>query len=305
MEWTYALDQYIDYIRDVRRLSPHTVSNYQRDLSAFAVHCDGEKLLVFAVAQHDVRFYANQLRRAGQSSKTLQRKLSSIRQFYQYFIKIRQCHDNPALGVTPPKQGRKLPKVMDVDQLSQLLTLDADEPLQIRDKAMVELFYGCGLRLAELASLDLTDIDRSAKQLVVTGKGNKQRLLPVGKMALEAIGQWLKVRSTLTSADEPALFLSRSGRRLSHRSIQQRLKNLAQQQASQQHLHPHLLRHSFASHLLESSGDLRAVQELLGHSDISTTQIYTHLDFQHLAKTYDAAHPRANRSRRDDNSDNE
>ena len=301
MEWTQAIEQYIAYIRDIRRLSPHTVTNYQRDLLAVAEFFESTRpLTVFAVTQHDVRFYTHQLRRQGLSAKSLQRKLSSLRQFYQYYIKIRQCSDNPAVGITPAKQGRKLPKVMDVDQLSQVLNFTPDDPLALRDKAMVELFYGCGLRLAELASLNIRDLDRHGPLLRVTGKGSKQRDVPVGKMALLALDAWLAVRANGTIVDAEALFLSRNGTRLSHRSIQSRLKKLAVEQGAAQHVYPHLLRHSFASHMLESSGDLRAVQELLGHSDISTTQIYTHMTLGRLKDIHNQTHPTGDKPKPDD-----
>ena len=297
MNWHDAIATYTDYIASVRRLSPHTVKNYRRDLDEFAA-CFEETQLPFTLSQHDVRSYTNRLHRQGLSSKSLQRKLSSIRQFYAYFIKQRETKNNPALGIKPPKASRKLPKVMDTDEISHLLNFDADAPLAFRDKAIVELFYSCGLRLAEIAALDIADIDFRESIVTATGKGNKQRLVPLGRLAHKALTDWLRERLQLIKhPDETAVFVSQQGNRLSHRSIQQRLCKLGLERGINQKLHPHMLRHSFASHLLESSSDLRAVQELLGHSDISTTQIYTHLDFQHLAKTYDSAHPRAKKRR--------
>lgn len=293
MDWQAAITAYIDYIATVRRLSPHTCVNYQRDLEDLAEHYRQEP--PFSLTQHHIRQYANRLHRQGLSSKSLQRKLSSIRRFYDFYIRQRQAQQNPALGVKPPKAARKLPKVMDADQLNQLLNYDADNWFAIRDKAILELLYSSGLRLAEIAGLDLADLDFAQAIVTVTGKGNKQRRLPLGRLAIAALRAWLQVRNDKADGDETAVFVSQQGSRISHRNIQQRLRELGIRRGANQALHPHLMRHSFASHMLESSGDLRAVQELLGHSDISTTQIYTHLDFQHLAKTYDAAHPRAHK----------
>ncbi len=293
MKWEAAIELYCHHIEMVRRLSPHTIKNYRRDLNELAVFFT-ESQPPFNLIQHDIRSFANKQHRQGMASKSIQRKLSSVRQFYAYFIKQREAKNNPALGVRPPKSVRKLPDVMDTDQLSHLLNFDADSWHQSRDKAIVELLYSSGLRLAEIASLDISGVDFKAGIVSVTGKGNKQRLVPLGRYAKTALEAWLQERPLFGRViDEKALFLSQQGKRLSHRSIQQRLRQLGLVRGTHQALHPHMLRHSFASHILESSGDLRAVQELLGHSDISTTQIYTHLDFQHLAKTYDAAHPRA------------
>ena len=292
MQWQAAIDQFCNYIETTRRLSPHTVSNYRRDL----LECAGvfSEHPPFTLSQHDVRFYISTLHRRGLAGKSLQRKLSSLRQFYQYFVRQRLHEHNPAIGIQTPKSARRLPKVMSTDELNHLLNYQPDDPLGIRDKAIIELFYSSGLRLAEIAALDIGDADLKNATVKVTGKGNKQRIVPLGRLAITAINAWLEARALFSVIHEPqALFLSQRGKRLSHRSIQQRLNRLGLERGSNQRLHPHLLRHSFASHMLESSSDLRAVQEMLGHSDISTTQIYTHLDFQHLAKTYDAAHPRA------------
>lgn len=291
MEWQTAITDYIDYLASIRRLSPHTCTNYQRDLKELAEQFTDTP--PFTLQQHDIRSFTNRLHRQGQSSKSLQRKLSSIRRFYDFYIKQRKTQGNPAIGIKPPKAPRKLPKVMDADQLNHLLNYDADDWFAIRDKAIIELLYSSGLRLAEIATLDLHDLDLPQAMVSVTGKGNKQRQLPLGKEAIKAIKTWLVIRPQKATDDETAVFISQRGSRISHRNIQQRLRKLGMERGANQRLHPHLLRHSFASHMLESSGDLRAVQELLGHSDIATTQIYTHLDFQHLAKTYDAAHPRA------------
>lgn len=303
MQWEKAIARYIEHIAVERRLSPHTVDNYQRDLRQAAdFFIDKQLTLPLSLTQHDIRSYINYQHRKGLSSKSLQRKLSSLRQLYQYFIQRRITENNPALDIKPPKGDKKLPKVMDVDQLQHLLNYQADDWYALRDKAIVELLYSSGLRLAEIASLNINNIDFPQSLVTVTGKGDKQRQLPLGRLAKEALQQWLDQRRQLmTDCDNPdndAVFISNQRRRLSHRSIQLRLEKLGQDRQTQQKLHPHLLRHSFASHILESSSDLRAVQELLGHQDISTTQIYTHLDFQHLAKTYDKAHPRARKNKK-------
>jgi integrase/recombinase XerC len=200
---------------------------------------------------------------------------------------------NPALGISAPKRPQRLPKTLDVDMIKQLLEFEGDEPIDIRDRAMMELFYSSGLRLAELADLNVSDLDLNDALVTVTGKGNKTRTLPIGRIAITALRRWLTSRDSLPP--DQALFLGQRGKRLGHRAIQQRLRFRATQQGLPAHVHPHMLRHSFASHLLESSSDLRGVQELLGHANLSTTQVYTHLDFQHLAQVYDKAHPRATR----------
>lgn len=295
MLWASAIDNYIQHIAVVRRLSLHTVSNYQRDLQQaadfFITHEQPHPLIL---KQHDIRQYTNFQHRQGLSSKSLQRKLSSLRQLYQHFSQQGKISNNPTLNIQLPKSAKKLPKVMDTDQLQHLLNYQADDWYSVRDKAIIELLYSSGLRLAEIANLNISDIDFPQGLILVTGKGDKQRQLPLGKMATTALQAWLAIRhERLQGINLAAVFISNQKKRLSHRSIQLRLDKLGAERQSQQKLHPHLLRHSFASHILESSSDLRAVQELLGHQDISTTQIYTHLDFQHLAKTYDKAHPRA------------
>ena len=300
MQWDNAINAYLQHIEVERRLSPHTCSNYRRDLQQAADFFLKQELAdVFAINPHDVRFYSNYQHRKGLSSKSLQRKLSSLRQLYHYFVQQRLTDSNPAIDIKPPKGERRLPKVMDADQLQHLLNVQAESWIEYRDKAMIELLYSSGLRLAELASLNIDDIDFQQKQVLVTGKGNKQRLLPIGRLAITALNNWITARHDLLHGNGvDALFIGKRQQRLSHRSIQLRLEKWGTQQHSNQRLHPHLLRHSFASHLLESSSDLRSVQELLGHEDISTTQIYTHLDFQHLAKTYDKAHPRAHKRKK-------
>ncbi len=234
--------------------------------------------------------------------RTLALQLSALRRFCQLLLREQALSHNPAALVRAPKAGRPLPKPLSVDAAHQLLDIADDEPLALRDRAMMELLYSSGLRLAELVGLNLEALDCDQRLLQVTGKGNRQRILPFGSKAAEALQLWLACRSQLAAADEMALFVSQRGRRISHRSVQLRLAQWAQQQQLDEHLHPHKLRHAFATHMLEGSGDLRAVQELLGHANVATTQIYTHLDFQHLSQVYDAAHPRA--GKRNSKSDN-
>ncbi|WP_456403621.1 tyrosine recombinase XerC [Thiolapillus sp.] len=292
------VDRFLQHLALERRLSPRTIDAYRRDLTDFLEwHPDQNQLDWRRLHQAEIRSYAAQRHRQGLSGKSLQRRLSALRSFFRFLNREGVSARNPAIGVRAPKVKRKLPTTLDVDQLGQLLELPGDAPLDLRDQAMMELLYSSGLRLAELVAIDLHDLDRSDAMLEVTGKGDKTRRLPVGRKALEAIGRWLKVRSELANTGEMALFVSQRGSRLSPRSVQSRLALRAREQGASQHVHPHLLRHSFASHLLESSGDLRAVQELLGHADISTTQIYTHLDFQHLAEVYDQTHPRARKKK--------
>ena len=289
-----AIDAFIHYLQYQRILSPHTLSNYQRDLKDFCLWCEDNKLSPLKqLQQSHIRQYAANKHRAGLSPKSLQRKLSSLRSFFRFRLREGFIKINPATGVRAPKVQKKLPVTLDTDQLAHLLDLPGTDPLDLRDKAIMELFYSSGLRLSELASLNVDEIGATDDVIDVVGKGNKTRRIPVGREARKAIGAWLKVRGHLAKIDEPALFVSQRGTRLSQRSIELRLQKRALEQGMPQHVHPHMLRHSFASHILESSGDLRAVQELLGHADISTTQIYTHLDFQHLAQVYDKAHPRA------------
>ncbi|WP_457675280.1 tyrosine recombinase XerC [Thiolapillus sp.] len=289
-----------DFLRHLsleRRLSPRTVEAYGRDLRDMGAWLAQHQLDWQKLTQSQVRAWAARRHRQGLSAKSLQRRLAALRAFYRYLKREGRVDGNPAMGVRAPKVKRKLPATLDVDQMTRLLELPGDSPLDRRDRAMMELLYSSGLRLAELVSLDLADLDLPDAMVEVTGKGRKTRRLPVGRKALEALEGWLQVRPSLAAEDEPALFVSQRGRRLGPRSVQSRLARRAVEQGSPRHVHPHLLRHSFASHVLESSGDLRAVQELLGHADISTTQIYTHLDFQHLAQVYDQAHPRAKKKK--------
>lgn len=289
------LDRFVDYLRFEKRASPHTIKNYQRDLICLAELAESARLASWdQVQEHHIRSLIAQQHRSGLSSRSLQRELSAIRSFFEFSIKHFGLSINPARHVRAPKPPKKLPNLLDPDQVGGLLNATPASHLEVRDLAMWELFYSSGLRLSELVSLNIVDLDLADRSLVIKqGKGRKSRLVPIGRKALEAISNWLTVREGLTNPQEMALFVSNRSTRLAPRSVQERLKHWCKKHGFSQHVHPHMLRHSFASHLLESSGDLRSVQELLGHSQISTTQIYTHLDFQHLAATYDASHPRA------------
>jgi integrase/recombinase XerC len=289
------LTQFVDHLHFEQRASKHTISSYRRDLMRLTGFCEQKAINSWQqLRQHHIQSYIGERHRNGIGSSSLQRELSSIRSFFQFLIKQQLAEQNPARDIRAPKKARPLPATLDVDQISSLLDRKADSPLEQRDLAMWEIIYSSGLRLSELASLDLFDIDLSDRIIKVEkGKGGKSRIIPIGKQAIQALQQWLKERSKMAQPAENALFISNRGRRLSARSIQARLSRWQIKQGLPQHVHPHMLRHSFASHLLESSSDLRAVQELLGHSNISTTQIYTHLDFQHLADVYDKSHPRA------------
>lgn len=293
VEW---IDDFTDYLGTARRYSEHTLSNYQRDLLQLKQFCDDRDLQWQTLDTQALRRFVAQQSHKGLAPKTLQRQLSGIRSFYRFLNQQGRCEHNPASAITAPKAPKKLPKTLDVDQLQQLLDQPTDDPLECRDLAMLELFYSSGLRLAELVSLDLTDIDFRDASLRVTGKGQKTRILPIGSKALAAIDRWLTLREQFASFEESAIFVSKQGKRLSPRSVQQRLKKWGLTHGDGK-INPHQLRHSFASHMLEASGDLRAVQELLGHADISTTQIYTHLDFKHLAEVYDNSHPRAKKGK--------
>lgn len=293
---------FLDYLRDVRQLSSHTLSNYRRDLLALQHFCDARGRACNAeLVEADIRAWVAQLHHRGLAASSIQRSLSAARSYFNWLSREQGERHNPAAAVQAPRKPRKLPKAMDADQVDRYLQFEDDTPVARRDRAIAELFYSSGLRLAELAAIDLGDIDRHNQLLTVTGKGQRTRTVPVGRLALAAIDQWLQVRGEFAGGhgEQPALFLSQRGTRISARSIQSRLRLQGRRAGMSQDVHPHMLRHSFASHMLESSGDLRAVQELLGHANISTTQIYTHLDFQHLAKVYDAAHPRAKKQRND------
>lgn len=292
------LDHYLNHLRQERRLAAHTRAAYARDLQQLVDFCGRQGHTDWtALGAHDLRAYAAACHRQGLSGRSIQRRLSAARGLFNYLLREGRTDHNPADGIRAPKTERKLPTVLDVDQMARLLALPARDVLAVRDLACMELLYSSGLRLTELTDLDRPDLDLAGGLVTVTGKGRKTRVLPVGRRAREALTRWLGVRAGLIppDRDEAALFVGRSGRRLSGRAVQQRLDLWARRQGLDGRVHPHRLRHSFASHLLESSGDLRAVQELLGHADISTTQVYTHLDFQRLADVYDRAHPRAKR----------
>ena len=274
-----------------------TCNDYQRDLALFSDYLQTTGLLDWTLAkQSTVLGFIGQRFRLGVQGNSIQRELSSIRSFYEYLIEQQVIDNNPTNGVKAQKSAQPLPAIFYEEEMEQLLKPHhRDNDLKVRDLAMFELMYSSGLRLAELASINIRDIDLQCRQMVVTGKGNKTRYLPVGKKAVTAVKKWLKRRPKFETDDLQALFLSRQGKRISRYSIQSRLKLLAKSQSLDTHVHPHMLRHSFATHLLVSGADLRVIQELLGHSDISTTQIYTHLDFNHLSKVYKNAHPRAKR----------
>lgn len=289
------IQAFLDYLQFERRYSQHTWENYQRDLLQFSQWLSKHTELksLNEVAEFSVRQWISQLHREGLKSRSLQRKLSSLRSYYQYQIKHKHISLNPAIDVRAPRDSKPLPKTLDIEQVTQLLNIEGDDFISVRDKAIIELFYSSGLRLAELAGLQMADIDLKAALVTVTGKGNKTRIIPIGAKAIEALTNWLTHRAIANRRQVDDLFLSRQGTAISHRNIQLRMNHWQKKQGITQSIHPHKLRHSFASHLLQSSGDLRAVQEFLGHSDISSTQVYTHLDYQHLAAVYDKAHPRA------------
>ena len=294
MDLKPRVDQFLDHLRIERRLSPHTYSAYRRDLDGFIAFCTSATLTRREELNlHCIRAFVAAEHRRGLGGKSLQRRLSALRAFFDFLIGQGDIHHNPTAGVRTPRTRRGLPEVLDVDQTGLLLASAGDTPLMLRDHAIMELFYSSGLRLAELVALDIADLDLDDGIVLVTGKGGKARKVPVGRQARQALQRWLEASLKLRAPDETALFVARHGRRLSSRNVQTRIRSWALRSGLDIHVHPHMLRHSFASHLLESSGDLRAVQEMLGHADISTTQIYTHLDFQHLAKVYDNAHPRA------------
>ena len=283
---------YLEELAVQRRLSPHTCDGYGRDLKRLLEHA-GERPLD-ALGASDIRRAIAQLHGRGLSGRSLARTLSAWRSFFRWMVRHRHLEANPCQGLRAPKSPRALPAVLSPDQAAALLDAEAGDELDVRDKAMFELFYSSGLRLSELAGLDLgAGVDLRAGEVRVTGKRSKTRTVPVGEKARQALSRWLEQREALARPGEQALFVSRRGTRLSVRMIQMRLERWATRQGMGVRVHPHVLRHSFASHVLQSSGDLRAVQEMLGHANISTTQVYTHLDFQHLAKVYDAAHPRA------------
>ena len=291
------IDRFLDHLKFERRVSDHTVSAYRIDLlrlQEFAVQRKIQNIARLAPPQ--ARLFAAGLRHLNLSSRSIARTLSAARSFYKFLIREGEGKTNPFEGISTPRGERKLPRTLNIEQAAQLVMITPDSDLTFRDRAILELLYSSGLRLSEIERSNVCDVDLADRTMTILGKGGKTRIVPVGRHAITAIKSWLQRRQALVSnIEEKALFVSRSGNRLGARGIQKRVEYWAKRQGLDRSVHPHMLRHSFASHMLESSSDLRAVQELLGHSDISTTQVYTHLDFQHLAKVYDKAHPRARR----------
>lgn len=296
LDWLERFDRHLG---DERQLSPHTLSNYRRDLESVVRFCRESGITCWSeLSAHQVRLYAALSHRRGLGGRSIQRKLSALRSFCHYLIRQGELASNPAQDIRAPKTPRKLPHSLDVDRVQALLDAEADDWLGQRDVAMMELMYSSGLRLAELVALDVQQIDLQQGEARVLGKGRKTRIVPVGKKARDVLRAWLQIRRLHCEDSESALFINRKGSRLGPRSVQQRFKRWASKHGLDSRLHPHALRHSCATHVLESSGDLRAVQELLGHANLSTTQVYTHLDFQRLAQVYDQAHPRARKPKK-------
>ena len=287
------LEQFLSHLANQRQLSVHTVNSYRRSITDLINTLSDDKMLWRDLSGDHIRMWIATQRQQGLAPRYIATKLSALRSFCHYLLSHELIIQDPCVGISAPKRGKPLPKNINVDEVNQLLDLNLDDPLAIRDRAMMELFYSSGLRLAELVDLNLSDINYPEQLVTVTGKGNKQRIIPVTQLALTWLEKWINVRQDLVNTGETALFVSKQRRRISHRSVQVRIKKWASEQQLNATVHPHKLRHSFATHMLEGSGDLRAVQEMLGHNDLSTTQIYTQLDFGHLASVYDAAHPRA------------
>ncbi|KLF26557.1 site-specific tyrosine recombinase XerC [Klebsiella aerogenes] len=292
-----CVERFLRYLGVERQLSPITLTNYQRQLEALIALADDAGLKSWQQCDAaQVRSFAVRSRRAGLGPASLALRLSGLRSFFDWMVSQGELAANPAKGIAAPKIPRHLPKNIDVDDVNRLLDIDLNDPLAVRDRAMLEVMYGAGLRLSELVNLDIQHLDLESGEVWVMGKGSKERRLPIGRNAVAWIEHWLDLRG-LFGGDDDALFLSKLGKRISARNVQKRFAEWGIKQGLNSHVHPHKLRHSFATHMLESSGDLRGVQELLGHANLSTTQIYTHLDFQHLASVYDAAHPRAKRGK--------
>jgi integrase/recombinase XerC len=282
---------YLAYLLNEKRYSPLTAENYARDLRhLFELIGDTP----FAdIQSHHIRRFIGQLHSSGLSGRTLARVLSAWRGFFHYLIREHGLLVNPCVGLRAPKSPKALPDTLSPDEAVHLVEMKAETPLDVRDKAMFELLYSSGLRLAEMVNLDPIDLDFADASVRVTGKGNKTRIVPLGSHAIAALQHWFTLRASLAKPEETAVFVGKNGKRIAHRTVQHQLRQWGIKQGIASNVHPHLLRHSFATHVLQSSGDLRAVQEMLGHASISSTQIYTHLDFQYLSKTYDSAHPRA------------
>ncbi|PWI31890.1 tyrosine recombinase XerC [Vibrio albus] len=290
---------FLSYLKNEKGLSPHTRKNYHHQLGIIATHLHQSGVTQWRqVDPAKIRLLIATGQQAGLKASSQATRLSSLRSFFDFLIQKKELSANPAKGISGPKKQKPLPKNLDVDEMDQLLSVDLSDPLSVRDRAMMELLYGAGIRLAELASLNVQDIHPDGEEIRVIGKGNKERKVPFSGQACEWVQLWLTMRRTLLKdTQEPALFLSRLGKRISHRNVQKRMAEWGLKQHVSSHISPHKLRHSFATHILESSNNLRAVQELLGHENISTTQVYTHLDFQHLAQVYDKAHPRAKKDK--------
>ena len=294
------LSRFYESLRSEKGLSLHTQRNYKQQLETMASHLVTLGLKDWGqVDAAWVRQLASKGMREGMKASSIATRLSSLRSFFDFLVLRGEMTANPAKGVSAPRKQRPLPKNLDVDEVGQLLDVNEDDPLSIRDRAMMEVMYGAGLRLAELVGINLKDVLGRQGEIRVIGKGDKERKAPFSGLAKEWVDKWLKVRGDLASPGEKALFVSKLGTRISHRSVQKRMEEWGKKQSVASHISPHKLRHSFATHVLESSQNLRAVQELLGHENISTTQIYTHLDFQHLAQAYDEAHPRARKKNKD------
>ncbi|HSS28341.1 MAG TPA: tyrosine recombinase XerC [Usitatibacter sp.] len=288
--------RYVAHLRTGRRLAPHTLAAYARDGQLLETLSQGREPA--SLTAHDIRRFVAALHSQGLAPRSLARVLSAWRGFFDWLARAREIESNPCTGIRAPRSPKKLPDALSPDEAVRLVAIGDDSPLGLRDRALFELAYSCGLRVSELAGLDVGAVDERTGEVRVTGKGSKTRIVPVGAPALAALAVWLPARSALVAPGEEALFVGRSGRRVSVRDVQRRIKRHAAAAGIPVDVHPHMLRHSFASHVLQSSGDLRAVQEMLGHASIASTQVYTHLDFQHLAKVYDAAHPRARRTKK-------
>ena len=298
-EW---IERFLSHLKLERRMSIHTVEAYRHDLLTLLRFCERRAVPRWkALNNFQVRAFAAGEHAGGIAPRSIQRRLSAVRSFYEYLMREGAAKNNPALEVRAPKTKKRLPKTLDADQMGRLLDFRVDDSLSSRDKAMMELFYSSGLRLSELVGLDVSAVDLADRTVRVLGKGHKTRIVPIGRHAIDALKKWLIERMALirqqpaSSAPSGPMFVGKAGRPLSVRAVQLRVATWARRQGLSMHVHPHMFRHSFATHLLESSGDLRGVQELLGHADISTTQVYTHLDFARLASVYDASHPRARR----------
>lgn len=306
MQLEAAVTAFLSHAADEAGLSAATIDAYRRDLHRLLGWCQKNEIATTAdLTAADVRSFAAAEHRRGLSPRSVQRRLSGLRRFFRYLRREKVIDSDPARGVRAPKMQRRLPEVLDIDQVLALLNIPEDDELATRDRAMLELFYASGLRVSELAGLTWERLDLTEGMVRVVGKGRRERLVPVGRHAIRALEKWRRIHAVAAGIEQPRVFTSLTGKPLGVRAIQKRVAYWSQRQGLDQRVHPHQLRHSFASHILESSGDLRAVQELLGHANLTTTQIYTHLDFQHLAKVYDRTHPRAKKAGGKNGSDTE